>query len=98
MEAVATKAKSKKERSQNKAVLDVADLFAGWALLLFFGFNSCHFYRLESLNHSPFSNPPHTPFSAGPADAARTPRAENRPTRGGSEGSSACFINRCMFA
>ncbi len=96
VEAVANKSKSKKERSQNKAVLDVADLFAGWALL----FLELLFIFLSSsiLSPLPLSNEFHILFSAGPADAARTPRAENRPTRGGSEGPSAFLINSRIVA
>ncbi len=80
-----TKSKSKKERGQNKAVLDVADLFAGQALGLFnrivFVFFAPFLFQFK-----PLCCLAHTPFSAGPADAARTPRASERPTRGGSEG------------
>jgi hypothetical protein len=51
VEAV-SKAKSKKERSQNKVVLDVADLFAGNALpwTLFYLFQSLLPQHLKKIN------------------------------------------------
>ena len=68
-----TKSKSKKERSQNKAVIDVADLFAGHLLCF-----SCSGTYRRLLTSSP---------PAGPADAARsTPRGSDRAPRGGFEG------------
>ena len=70
-----TKSKSKKERSQNKAVIDVADLFAGHFFCSFL------FGLLSPYPHT-LSSPP-----AGPADAARsTPRGSDRAPRGGFEG------------
>jgi hypothetical protein len=90
-----TKSKSKKERGQNKAVLDVADLFAGQALGLL---NRTVFVYFASFlfQFKPLCCWPHTPCSAGPADAARTPRASERPTRGGSEGPFTLLFYQCL--
>jgi hypothetical protein len=63
-----TKSKSKKERSQNKAVIDVADLFAGH----FFGFfcsGSCR----RILTPSPLPQPAPPTLPAAPLAAPTAP-------------------------
>ena len=88
-----SKAKSKKERSQNKVVVDVADLFAGNALDFIcsspFPRNISTMIVITIRTSSKVQKVIHPSSflsSAGPADAARTPRGTDRPARGGSEG------------